>query len=125
MENTKPNFFTWDYPRETQFITEYEKNLECHGEYKNHPQFYRASDFIEGKKIGTFGDVSVYSASSVKTLDTYGGGLAVTDDSVQAKSLFEHQGRLNQTPRMVLVKKVVTDLIRNLVTQPVVFSFVA
>lgn len=55
MENTKPNFFTWDYPRETQFITEYEKNLECHGEYKNHPQFYRASDFIEGKKIGHWG----------------------------------------------------------------------
>ena len=79
---------------------------------------------FEGKKIGTFGDVSVYSASSVKTLDTYGGGLAVTDDSAQAKSLSEHQGRLNQTPRMVLVKKVVTDLIRNLVTQPVVFSFV-
>ena len=79
---------------------------------------------FEGKKIGTFGDISVYSASSVKTLDTYGGGLAVTDDSTQAKSLFEHQGRLNQTPRMVLVKKVATDLIRNLVTQPVVFSFV-
>lgn len=79
---------------------------------------------FEGKKIGTFGDVSVYSASSVKTLDTYGGGLAVTDDSAQAKSLIEHQGRLKQTPRMVLVKKVVTDLIRNLVTQPVVFSFI-
>lgn len=55
MENTKPNFFTWDYPRETQIITEYEKNLECHSEHKNHPQFYRASDFIEGKKMGHWG----------------------------------------------------------------------
>jgi hypothetical protein len=55
MESTKPNFFTWDYPRETQFITEYEKSLNCHDEYKDHPQFYRASDFIEGKKIGHWG----------------------------------------------------------------------
>jgi|688.fasta_scaffold05363_6 hypothetical protein len=55
MQKTKPNFFTWDYPRETKYITEYEKSLECHSEHKDHPQFYRASDFIEGRKIGHFG----------------------------------------------------------------------
>lgn len=55
MEKTKPNFFTWYYPRETKYITEYEKSLECHSEHKDHPQFYRASDFIEGRKIGHFG----------------------------------------------------------------------
>lgn len=55
MQKTKNNFFTWDYPRETFFITEEEKNLECHSEYKDHPQFYRGSDFIEGKKIGHWG----------------------------------------------------------------------
>ena len=55
MEKTKPNFFTWYYPRETRYITEYEKSLECHSEHKDHPQFYKASDFIEGRKIGHFG----------------------------------------------------------------------
>jgi hypothetical protein len=55
MQKTKPNFFTWAYPRETKYITEYEKSLECHSEHKDHPQFYRASDFIEGRKIGHFG----------------------------------------------------------------------
>ena len=55
MEKTKPNFFTWYYPRETKNITENERNLKCHSEYSNHPQFYRASDFIEGKKVGHFG----------------------------------------------------------------------
>ena len=55
MKNTKPNFFTWEYPRETNSITEEEKNLKCHSEYKDHPQFYRASDFIEGRKMGHWG----------------------------------------------------------------------
>jgi len=67
MEQTKPNFFTWDYPRETRYITEYEKNLDCHSEYKNHPQFYRASDFLEGKKTGHFGMHSnLHLAESIK-----------------------------------------------------------
>ena len=79
---------------------------------------------FDGKKIGTFGDVSVYSASSVKTLDTYGGGLAITDSISQADSLFRHQLSLDRTPRRVLVKKVVTDLIRNFVTQPIIFPFI-
>ena len=35
---------------------------------------------FRGDQIGSFGDVSVYSASSVKTLDTYGGGFVFTDD---------------------------------------------
>ena len=32
---------------------------------------------FKAQKVGTFGDVGVYSASSIKTLDTYGGGLLV------------------------------------------------
>lgn len=35
---------------------------------------------FDGKNIASFGDVAVYSASSIKTLDTVGGGLVVTDD---------------------------------------------
>jgi perosamine synthetase len=39
------------------------------------------------RAIGTFGDVSVYSASSIKTFDTFGGGFLVTDDAGRAATL--------------------------------------
>ena len=32
-----------------------------------------------GLKVGRFGDIGIYSASSIKTLDTFGGGLLVCD----------------------------------------------
>lgn len=79
---------------------------------------------FKGRRIGTFGDVGVYSASSVKTLDTYGGGLVITNDDMLAESLRTAQGQLSPPSRGRLLKKIVTDLIRNLVTQPFVFSFV-
>ena len=74
------------------------------------------------KKIGTFGDVSVYSASSVKTLDTYGGGFVFTDDHEMAHKLSDDQGRLSKPSRLRLLKKIQTDLVRNLASQPVIFA---
>ncbi len=79
---------------------------------------------FRGRRIGTFGDVGVYSASSVKTLDTYGGGLVVTDDDTIASKLLAAQSQLSRPSRLRLLKKIFTDLVRNLVTQPLVFSLV-
>jgi len=79
---------------------------------------------FRGRRIGTFGDVGVYSASSVKTLDTYGGGLVITNDDMLAESLRKAQSQLSPPSRIRLLKKIFTDLIRNLVTQPFVFSLV-
>jgi len=79
---------------------------------------------FRGRQIGTFGDVGVYSASSVKTLDTYGGGLVVTDDDTIASKLRTAQSQLSRPSRLRLLKKIFTDLIRNLATQPLVFSLV-
>lgn len=78
---------------------------------------------FRGDKIGSFGDVSVYSASSVKTLDTYGGGFVFTDDQEMAKSLNNDQRKLSKPSRSRLIKKVQTDLIRNFASQPIVFAF--
>ena len=61
------------------------------------------------KKIGTFGDVSVYSASSVKTLDTYGGGFVFTDDHEMAHKLIDDQSRLSKPSRLRLLKKIQTN----------------
>ena len=77
---------------------------------------------FRGDQIGSFGDVSVYSASSVKTLDTYGGGFVFTDDDKMAKSLGDSQRVLSKPSRSRLIKKVQTDLIRNFASQPIVFA---
>lgn len=75
-----------------------------------------------GRKLGTFGDVGVYSASSVKTLDTYGGGLAVTDDPRLAQILRETQQRLLPPSRRDLSRRILTDLVRNVATSRLSFS---
>ena len=77
---------------------------------------------FRGDQIGSFGDVSVYSASSVKTLDTYGWGFIFTDDDKMAKSLGDSQRELSKPSRSRLIKKVQTDLIRNFASQPIVFA---
>jgi len=77
---------------------------------------------FRSKKIGSFGDASVYSASSVKTLDTYGGGVVVVDDESLHVYLRDAQASLASPSRIELLKKVFTDLIRNVATSPLVFS---
>jgi dTDP-4-amino-4,6-dideoxygalactose transaminase len=75
------------------------------------------------KKIGTFGDVGIYSSSSIKTLDTYGGGLLVTDDPSLNEILKKDQLQLKPPHRIGLIKKIFTDLIRNVATTRLVFHF--
>ncbi len=75
------------------------------------------------RKIGSFGDVSVYSASSVKTLDTYGGGLVVLDDDRLAAKLRDAQKSLSEPRRSELLKKIFVDFARNLLTTGPFFSF--
>ncbi len=75
------------------------------------------------RKIGTFGDASVYSASSVKTLDTYGGGLVALDDESLHFRLREAQSKLALPKRIELLKKIFTDLVRNVATSPQTFSW--
>ena len=76
------------------------------------------------KKIGTFGDVSVYSASAIKTLDTFGGGFAVLDDEAFSESLRLIQSRLGKPKRLELVTKVIVSLLRNIATQRWFFRWI-
>ena len=77
----------------------------------------------KGKKVGSFGDVGVYSSSSIKTLDTYGGGLLVTDDSVLAEQLVKDKESLGKSSRVILIKKIIVNLIRNFATRRIPFHF--
>lgn len=79
---------------------------------------------FKGKKVGGFGHVGVYSASSIKTLDTYGGGLLVCDDESIYAAMDEERRRLSPPERVFLVKKIFTDLVRNVATTRLVFGLV-
>jgi perosamine synthetase len=74
------------------------------------------------RRIGTFGDVSVYSASSIKTFDTFGGGYLVVDDPDRAEMLRKAQQGLAPASRVDLLQKVLSSLVRNLATQRIVFT---
>lgn len=71
---------------------------------------------FDGKKLGCFGDVGVYSASSIKTLDTYGGGLLVCDDKLIYDELKIVQNTLQSPSRTFLIKKIIINFIRNFAT---------
>ena len=77
---------------------------------------------FKDKKIGTFGDVGVYSASSIKTLDTLGGGLVVTNDEKLNKILRLDQESLQSPKRIFLIKKAWLNLLRNFLTIQPFFS---
>ncbi len=85
------------------------------------------SQCLNGKfgdqKVGTFGDVGIYSASSIKTLDTYGGGLLITNSDKIFSAMISEQAKLEKSNRFVLIRKILTDIIRNLATNRFVFSF--
>ena len=76
---------------------------------------------FESKKIGTFGDVGVYSSSSIKTLDTFGGGLAITDDN----NIYEYFNKVIKNfktpPRIIVIKKIIINLVRNFATNRMLF----
>jgi len=76
-----------------------------------------------GKKTGTFGDVGVYSASSIKTLDTFGGGIAVCDDDILSAKLRASFTTLAPPNRKILFGKIVTNVIRNVATNRLIFNF--
>ncbi len=76
----------------------------------------------KNKNVGTFGDISIYSSSSIKTLDTYGGGLAITDKENFYLSLKKNQKKLHSPSRIFLIKKIITNLIRNILTNKLIFS---
>lgn len=74
------------------------------------------------RKLGTFGNVGIYSCSKTKTLDAYGGGVAVTNDPVLARHLQEAQGSLRPTPPARLRAKIMDALVTNVATRRPVFT---
>lgn len=78
---------------------------------------------FDGKRVGTFGDVGIYSSSSIKTLDTLGGGLAVMDNENLNDVLRKAQSELKPPDRKFLIKKAWINFVRNFATTQPWFSF--
>ena len=78
----------------------------------------------EGNKINTYGDISVYSASSIKTIDTLGGGVLLTNEETVYVKMKESQQRLRSCSRIELLKKALQNLLRNFLTSRVVFDLI-
>lgn len=75
-----------------------------------------------GRKLGTLGDVSVYSSSYTKTFDLYGGGLCFTDDAELHGRLLEEQGALPPPSRGSLARTILRNVFFNVLLSRPVFS---
>jgi perosamine synthetase len=105
-------------------------NVEEYIELLRSRQVFIIEDFSQaingkykGKKVGTFGDCGVFSASSIKTLDTYSGGLVITNDQSLFKELKSFQSDLKKPNRKHLAKIIWKNLLRNVGTNRLVFDF--
>ncbi len=76
----------------------------------------------QGRKLGTFGDVGIYSTGITKTLDAFGGGLAITADPELGASLREFQASLGPTPSGRLRGKIAKNIVWNLATRKWTFT---
>lgn len=75
------------------------------------------------RKVGTFGHVGVYSSSSIKTFDIYGGGLLITNEQGLYNELRRQKEGLAGPNRIALLKKIWVDLLRNVATSRIMFHF--
>jgi dTDP-4-amino-4,6-dideoxygalactose transaminase len=80
---------------------------------------------FKSQKVGTFGDVSILSTSAVKTLDTYGGGLLFTNDEMIHRKLRQIRSSLREQTPLEYYRRVLTSLIKNLLTGRSFFPFIA
>ncbi len=78
----------------------------------------------KGKKVGNFGDVGIYSSSTTKTLDTYGGGVCVTNRKDIFLALEKYEKTLYNTSRLRIFNAVALDFIRNFATNNLVFTLI-
>lgn len=79
---------------------------------------------FDGQRVGTFGDVGIYSSSSIKTLDTLGGGLAITNDAALYEALRKSQASLAPANRKFLIKKAWVNFVRNVATTRLIYSLI-
>ncbi|MBF0421382.1 MAG: DegT/DnrJ/EryC1/StrS family aminotransferase [Magnetococcales bacterium] len=77
----------------------------------------------DGKKLGTFGDAGFFSLSSLKTVSTGYGGMVIAKDSQLIAQVRQQARRLPQVNKRHLATILIRNLIVNLATHPLLFSW--
>jgi len=77
---------------------------------------------FKGKHLHSFCDYGIYSASSLKTVDTCGGGFVVSASGKGFAEFKRFQASLSPPSRWLLVRRTFLNLVRNLATSRVIFS---
>lgn len=77
---------------------------------------------ISAKPLSSYGDLAIYSSSSIKTLDALGGGLALTNSKSDYEFFLNAQESLANPSRSFLFQKSLTNLFRNMATSQPLFS---
>ena len=79
----------------------------------------------KNKYVGNFGDYGIYSLSATKTLDTYGGGLLVTNNKINfLKNLAIKSKIFKNYSRFFLIKKIFISLLRNFFILKINYFFI-
>jgi len=77
---------------------------------------------FQGQKLGTFGDVGIYSMSPTKTLDAYGGSLLITNDDRIATDLRAVKTDLVPQSAAAVRAKIFRDLVWNIASHRFIWT---
>jgi len=120
-ENTKAILITYLYGI-TPNIKEIIAIAKNHGLFVIEDFSHNFNAQYDGKNLGTFGDVAIYSSSFTKTFDLFGGGLIFTDNSSLYEQLKIQQEEMSNNPRLSLVAKILKSFIIKVVISKTMFS---
>jgi len=77
----------------------------------------------KGKNVGTLGDAAIFSLQTLKPLNTYGGGMAVTRDAALAEKIAKVVAGEPAPTEEIVKKHLKLGKIQRITIQPNVFSF--
>lgn len=110
----------WGQPCEMDVFLELKKEFDikiiedcamaCGATYKN-------------KKVGSFGDASIFSFGKAKAISTFDGGMLCTNDSKIYEWIQERSRDFNYRKINELSVKIINSMIANILTRPYIFFF--
>ena len=80
---------------------------------------------FKNRYVGNFGNFGIYSLSATKTLDTYGGGILVTNEKKNFLKILNTRNKYFENySRLILIKKILLSFVRNFFLLKFNFFFV-
>ena len=80
---------------------------------------------VDGKQVGTFGDIGVFSFAEGKNMPCFGGGAIVTSDDDIAQRAAAKLSKTSMPGSDTVIKKAVSVWIKWLLTRPFIFGITA